>query len=378
MEDNEQKTNQDIKSFFKKLMQSEPVEKRDSLDLAVEDACLILEYIAHKGIIIEEDIIKTLTEGKYLHETKTWTQETEVKFWSAYQTISERIKPVTIESIKSARDDYGASIPFLLRPFALFMKQKHLSSARISVLRYSALGITFLFLIIIVQIYWLTGTSLVNENMQLTQQLDSLSLKQWELKNKRIKNEGDSLNMRIIDVRLEESKDKLAANFEYLWNWNDNWNEIATLGFYESQEDEVMRKAITAITDQKRRASTLSYSVGFPLKVVQMYVLPILYGFLGACAYVLRMLSLEIQQMTFSTDDNTSYNLRIQLGALSGLVIHWFIIPTGQNEIDMILTNSNFFIFALSFLGGYSIELVFAAMDRFIIAFSGGTKVEGK
>jgi hypothetical protein len=58
------------------------------------------------------------------------------------------------------------------------------------------------------------------------------------------------------------------------------------------------------------------------------------------------------------------------LGMLGGMVVAWFVAPTAADGLFKSLSP-----FALAFLAGYSIELVFAAMDRFIAAF---TKPEAK
>jgi hypothetical protein len=56
----------------------------------------------------------------------------------------------------------------------------------------------------------------------------------------------------------------------------------------------------------------------------------------------------------------------MHMGALAGLIAIWFLQPDASTaEIFKTLSP-----FALAFLAGYSVEVVFSAMDRFIAAFS--------
>jgi hypothetical protein len=96
---------------------------------------------------------------------------------------------------------------------------------------------------------------------------------------------------------------------------------------------------------------------------VGAFLLPVLYGMLGAIAFVLRRLSDE----TLSGEARTlkrRYSLRVPIGALSGLAAGWLLqSPAGS-------VTASLSPFALAFVAGYSADLVFAAMDRIVAAFS--------
>ncbi len=102
----------------------------------------------------------------------------------------------------------------------------------------------------------------------------------------------------------------------------------------------------------------------FALEVLQSYILPLLYGLLGAAIYVLRSLTREIEQVTYTSSSDIEYGLRLALGALGGLGIGWFLTPEEFSGIQSISP------LALSFLTGYHIDLLFSVMDKFIAAFS--------
>jgi len=61
------------------------------------------------------------------------------------------------------------------------------------------------------------------------------------------------------------------------------------------------------------------------------------------------------------------WDLRILLGVVAGLAIGWFFKPSGVEVNGVGLVSP----FALAFVAGYSVELLFTAMDRIEAAFSG-------
>jgi hypothetical protein len=103
------------------------------------------------------------------------------------------------------------------------------------------------------------------------------------------------------------------------------------------------------------------YYLQLGLDVITRFFLPLLYGLLGTCAYIIRTVSVEIQNVLYSRETHSRYQLRLFLGALAGLSAAWFVNPTDHGITIPAV--------ALSFLAGYSVELVFAAMDRLVGAF---------
>ncbi|MFP8778131.1 hypothetical protein [Hydrogenophaga sp. RWCD_12] len=95
--------------------------------------------------------------------------------------------------------------------------------------------------------------------------------------------------------------------------------------------------------------------------------LPLLLGFLGAHAYILRRMSREITERAFARGSSFNHIVRVGLGALAGLASTWLLTPetVGGNSFKALP------VWALAFVAGYGIELVFAFMDRVIGAFTG-------
>ena len=96
------------------------------------------------------------------------------------------------------------------------------------------------------------------------------------------------------------------------------------------------------------------------------WVLPFLYGLLGACVYIMRRLLFYAKEAFV---ENVVIVLRLALGALSGVVISWFAVPNSGTAMPLIQASS--WPFALAFLAGFSIDNLFFMLDRLNRSISG-------
>jgi hypothetical protein len=101
------------------------------------------------------------------------------------------------------------------------------------------------------------------------------------------------------------------------------------------------------------------------LETVSQYFLPLLYGLLGAYAYILRRLSKEIRDLTFTRGSEIGYSLRWPLGVLGGVTVGLFFDPADFSGVAVITP------LGLAFLAGYGVELLFTGLDRMVSAFTG-------
>lgn len=104
--------------------------------------------------------------------------------------------------------------------------------------------------------------------------------------------------------------------------------------------------------------------------------LPLLLGWLGAHAFILRRMSKDITARTFAKGSGFNHLVRIGLGALAGLASTWLLTPEAISTLlptQEAAAGAQFKkipIWGLAFVAGYGIELVFAFMDRIIAAFT--------
>jgi hypothetical protein len=107
------------------------------------------------------------------------------------------------------------------------------------------------------------------------------------------------------------------------------------------------------------------------IEVMQKWVLPLLYGWLGSLVFVLRTLSLQVRERLFRKDSMVSHASRVYLGMISGLAIGWFWTsgPQGAGTAGpMSITTLS--PLALAFMAGYGVELFFALLDKLVASFT--------
>ena len=102
------------------------------------------------------------------------------------------------------------------------------------------------------------------------------------------------------------------------------------------------------------------------INLLTTWLLPGLYGMLGACVYLLRdMITTRREHGTSSRSilDSLSLVLRVALGGLAGIIIGWFWVPGAMGNGAAVPQISSI-PFGMAFLAGFSIETLFSMLDR--------------
>jgi hypothetical protein len=141
-------------------------------------------------------------------------------------------------------------------------------------------------------------------------------------------------------------------------------NFAQDLGQETDLQDQIVKIENALVNDQLKVEVSLLNSKS-TLAILSQYVLPLLYGLLGALAYILRTLSREIQNVTFTRGSEIRYSLRWPLGMLGGVTVGLFFDPTNLTGFSAITP------LGLAFLAGYGVELLFTGLDRMVSAFTG-------
>jgi hypothetical protein len=370
----------------------------DSRAAAVEDAKLLLHHVIKQGVELPEATTKILIEITTEIESKGWNAASELTFWGAYAELAKAARPVTAESLRALASS----------------NMKPPRAVTEVVLTSIVTGIA-LALLLALQIYWVIGSNIVSTIDRLAAEGGRLKTQMLAAEYRRqlpsdqsfvISGEqqgaesnarpaprqtGETPEAQFLRAQLDyesssrmfdESKRALDANYVLLNDWRSS-----QLNFLGSKENWGPRGAVPVPEDPQARyeqeqafaaAVELGNTIALneaksTLQSMASYVLPLLYGLVGACAYVLRAISRDMRDVVFFAGSPVHYRLRLLLGALSGIAIGWFFtpeqLPSGLAGIQPL---------ALAFLAGYSVELLFAAMDRFISAFSGESRPQGK
>src|SRR5260370_42161024 len=92
--------------------------------------------------------------------------------------------------------------------------------------------------------------------------------------------------------------------------------------------------------------------------------LPLLYAALGTWAFILRDLYAQMVERSFDPRRTGEFVVRLFLGMLSGITLQWGFVKDG-NTIPGGITPP-----VRAFLGGYSVDRLFTAVDRLVAALT--------
>ena len=122
--------------------------------------------------------------------------------------------------------------------------------------------------------------------------------------------------------------------------------------WYKSVADRIIKLQSDVLHIQEK--------AGLIVGVLGAYILPILFGTIGAVAYVIRTISEQINTTTFSTNSPTRHIMRAALGGMAGLVVGLFGDLSSKLSLSPL---------AIAFLAGYGVEAVFSMFDGLIAKF---------
>ncbi|MCB1143085.1 MAG: hypothetical protein KDK54_12635 [Leptospiraceae bacterium] len=349
------------------------VYKKQSTEKSVRGTQLILLYLASKGIEVDPEIIHTLTftKGK-IERNEKLTPEEEGNFWIAYTKISNQIEPVTVKSLKCIREEFGT--------YSGFFSKKKISYAERVQGFYRRTGIFVLLLVLITQILWLWQNFLLDKAWENLKQIKTTIHQIQEKEEGEISREFPNRqkvelfeleqNLKIQKKKVNESTDLALLKSNFI-------NFISDIFFFNKEKRSIVvpsssdgKTIIHSVFDSDYLSDIQSLT--FWVQVLTLYILPLGYGMLGSCTYILRLISLEIERQIYVREHDIQFALRILLGTFAGFVIGWFI--SSDAEVTGSFSPSKLSPFALAFLAGYSVELLFNLLDKIVSLYSGTAK----
>lgn len=109
----------------------------------------------------------------------------------------------------------------------------------------------------------------------------------------------------------------------------------------------------TRLTPIRRNSEALAF-------LLNQGVLPLLYGMLGAAVFLSRRYMATSSEL-WASNPLADALMRIGLGGMAGLIVGWFQTP----DVSKLTTTP----FALAFVAGFSIDIVFSLLERIVAAF---------
>lgn len=357
--------------------------RRARLVPLVQDAQSLVEYAAANAKKIDDDVRNTLVTVADSVARGTPALADEQSFFKAYEALTTTTAPVTAETLVASRTvlpDWGklfsragfwASCRDLTlgRYFDAFIFIFVLFATCIA-LGYYSLGSTALGRYRDLNAAWATAHTELGKHQELLTLRQEAEARQkskippsppeaLELARKNtLETQRQVTEDESTIQRIKEEGESLP---DRLWKWSQlpcdsrltAWALCSAVDKLPvgSKEPDFMMKVEAARTAVSRMSES---------------VLPLLLGWLGAHAFVLRKMTSEISQRSFAKASSLRHIVRLSLGALAGFASTWLLTPEVVAGVQL----KNIPAWALAFIAGYGIELVFSFMDRIIAAFT--------
>lgn len=306
------------------------------IEQIIADGVRLLHYVArHGNHHLDRHLVESFSKARAHYGSKYWSSDDEVELLSCFDELARQVYPVTVESIK-------AVIPEA--------KTGHLSSPQAgkTICWYRRYTVLTLVCLLIVQMFYLFGFELTH----------SLTTNATEVEQSQKQGKQAQVHTVYSDAMLERD-----ANYRLLQKWNAIWMFGQTfemkIPMHIRQRLKQSESDIIGYQDKLRYYADI-ISAQSALIMLQSYILPLLYGLLGAFIFVLRSLLQQVHDLTYTPGREIGYRLRLTLGSLAGMITGWVLKPdamAGAAELSPM---------AVAFLAGYSIEVLFAMLDKLI------------
>mgnify|MGYP000477337615 FL=1 len=340
------------------------------IEQVIHDGQKLLSYIARCGNTrLEPEVTEVIIRAKHQLAAKEWSSADETLFLVNYDKLAEVVYPVTVESLDAILPEKAPAES----PEAITGKRPATRAER-AVAWYRRYTLIALVVLLLTQIYYLFGKDL---STNLHGIFTDRETSQTRLRGL----ETDSQESGALAERVERLNQQLDANYKLLMIWNQIWSMGGTfsdsLPRYFQSKYELTKKALSRdpqangdkldtleLERSLHQARILFFenilAADAILQVLQGYILPLMYGLLGAFIFVLRSLMREIKALTYTFSSEIKYRLRLTLGALGGMVVGWFLKPEEANSLASLSP------MAVAFLMGYNVDVLFSLMDKLI------------
>jgi hypothetical protein len=361
------------------MMKLQPSEEK-----ALRDASVLIKYAAESPKALPESIMMPIAHAWRAQEENAWNPDVSSKFWTAYSALCDLLKPVTLETITASGHVKSLRWGFFGNPVETTLAEK---TAR----RYRVLLSVLLIIAVMLGFVASAATKIADEikdyvakgNAAATEAALAIASIRSDL-DRITPVDGNVLKLSLDDSRIgAETQSKITALRDKLQEMyyatdmmTERANRIASLtSFFRVRSIAAMKDYapgdlsrlptledgyanIQAYYQVRRTVSALSESEGSIVNLTILYyaynaLVPLLFGTIGACSYVLRLISDQIRETSFSATSPVRHSVRVLLGTLAGFAV----------GVGGIATSAGLTLAAVAFVAGYSIEPVFATMD---------------
>jgi hypothetical protein len=371
-----------------------------ALGRSLDDAEVLVAYVVRNNVSGVQDAIAGVAEGREVYDRGELRGEAQRKFYVSFAQLAARVSPITVGTLKSCLGEYGPG----RRTWFGLGPRVQCSFAQRAAKHYRTWAMVALVLLLFVQSYWLIGSNLLaavpkltaadratlatsKVKAELSARAEAEQIRKTELAHLKA-DQARTQSQAKVDMTPEPSA-KIEATPAPAFTKDELAERVALEAAIQLSEDRYNLSRMLAkwcrvhhlLVPASKETDRYSVTEEDPdriivlasriLEVLQQYVLPLLYGWLGAMAYVLRTLGKQARDRLYSVEDQINYNLRVWLGIVAGLAIGWFF-RSDKGEVTAAVGSIS--SLALAFVAGYSVDLLFTAMDRIVAAFSNPEK----
>jgi hypothetical protein len=340
----------------------------------------LLRFSAENKTGLPLAVVTDIEAAWQAQEKSQWDPQIAARFWVAYDGLCSHLHPVTLDSFEATT----APIPSWLR----WLGRGPTTYARRWATIFLALFIFLLFVSLGVSIFVVAAESAIKEVRTFTEKASkAVDTMEKMIADRPAAITDDSTftdpalkhddktwmtNLRNQAVSLWESLDgmhqktnafaiiRLLGNEYPLCNVNQDpvTDHCYRKGRLElpARIGDVLQHASEYYNffETRRAVTERTDSADTRLTAFKLYLLPVLLGMLGACTFVIRSISDQINDFTFSTVSPLRHLLRVCVGGIVGVLVVTFYNVALPAQLSTL---------GWAFAAGYAMESVFAAID---------------
>jgi hypothetical protein len=289
----------------------------------------LLRY-ATENIKVPQEVVSAICAAWDAQAAKTWDQQIAANFWVAFNSLCDLIKPVNINTLSTNLRE----IP--IPKWKLWRR----GGPAVSLSERTARRYVFLLTLLLVVSVFLGF--LVSTELRLSKEIEDLISSGNDL-TKQIAAETDALEPTVKDKKFSEAGTADQKAIALLQNQLQELNyvldrmgqkthlmsRLISFGSFDYQigtlqpVDDIseLRDAVKNYYVFRRDVVQRLLSPSVTVSAISSSILPIILGIMGACAYVVRLISEQIKGSSFSSTSPIRHRVRVALGGLAGVVI---------------------------------------------------------
>ncbi len=372
--ENEQHDNQDeqCKQPEKPNPPKLPLKPTDIVEQALNNAELLLNHIAEQGLDVKDEHIEVITRAKQAFEAGEWNTQIEIQFWSVYKYLAKISYPVTVEAVIAAHEH---RIKHPTWWHKLWKKTRRNTLTYKAVKFYTGFTIVTLIIIVILHITYSIGSirlykiqSIDQKMAAIEKQLDQLDMiAGTNAVNQNIEVQKEKLLNQLYEINFEKEN-----AIKLLESWLKTIKKFTfSEKSYEQRLAELKKQAQSSnLPAPPSPDESVDVRIGIIqeaqnyILVLGLYILPMLYGLLGALTFVLMDLAQSTKKMLFTKESNIIHTLDITLGTIAGLAVGVFWNDIKHQQQIRLVNSLGPLIVA--FLGGFMVEYVFKVLEKWL------------